>query len=745
MAKITGSVEKNGYGFYAVLTETKPSNYLSTNATTVNYSVYIQNGNKRTNSNNWTFNAKIDGSNVYNKTSQSLVTNDTDYNTAKLLFSGSKSITHDTDGSKTITFSASLTKSTSYSSYDPGKCELEGTFKLTTIERMATVLTATDFTDEERPTLTFSNPAEFTVYPYINFYDDSNNKVFSLYRDSESIKSPYTWEITDEERNSLWKATNQQQSYKVEIGVETYNDYTSLGSSSVIKTMSYVNAEPKQLTVFTELNQKVIDLLGSSTTDIIIQNISQLKLVSTPIAKKNATITKIQFEHNNISIADSETPYEYTVTPVNSIFKVTVNDSRKYSTPESYTKDIIEYLPMNILSFSIKRVSPTSSNIILNSEIRYKQATFGTTENTPTIMWKCGKDGDLIVLSEEEYTLDTANNLIKVSNLILEEVKPYTEEDTIYLYVSDLLTSDAENKPLLRGIPTMDMGKADVNINGSLYLSDEDGLNKMKLNVSGKISKNLFDKNNVNALQGYIVSSTTQIVGSDTGRTFFIKCKPNTTYTISKLASRLNVGYAINKPSVGGKVYSVKDGIANETTELTYTTGYDAKYLVVFYHVSTIMSPSEQEVLDSIQVEKGPIATKYEDYFEPALLIRNSDGIFQEISPRKIRLTFNHDYVYTTDLQYDCFKIGKMVFLNIYTIAFSKAIPSLTDFIYGLPKPTEYIIFALHGHMTAQGDGLRCGLDNSTGNIKTHYDGPEYYGSTTGTQYSCVLIYEAKE
>ena len=137
MATINGTVGKNGYSFYAVLSETLPSNYLATNVSTVKYQVYIKNGNKRTNSSNWTFNAKIDGTNVYNKTSQSLVTNDTDYNAAKLLFSGTKDITHNNDGSKTITFSASLTKSTSYSDYDPGACSLSDSFTLTTIPRYA--------------------------------------------------------------------------------------------------------------------------------------------------------------------------------------------------------------------------------------------------------------------------------------------------------------------------------------------------------------------------------------------------------------------------------------------------------------------------------------------------------------------------------------------------------------------------------------------------------------------------------
>ena len=67
MAKITGSAEENGYGFYALLSETLGENYLNTNVSTVKFDVYIVNGNMRTNSTNWTFNSKIDGSNVYNQ------------------------------------------------------------------------------------------------------------------------------------------------------------------------------------------------------------------------------------------------------------------------------------------------------------------------------------------------------------------------------------------------------------------------------------------------------------------------------------------------------------------------------------------------------------------------------------------------------------------------------------------------------------------------------------------------------
>lgn len=408
-----------------------------------------------------------------------------------IISSPAKTITHNSDGKKSLSLSASA-KNT-YWNIDKS---LNATVDLPKINRLAIVTSASDFTDEENPILSFSNPAGFTVYPYLNFYDDNNNLVHQLYRNSESITSPYTWNITDEERISLWSATNKQQKYKVNVGVNTYNGTTKLGNNSKAQIMTYINAEPSQSTVFTETNQKVIDILGTNTAETLIQNVSKLKLTSTPTVKKSATVSKILFEHNNLSTEDKESPYEYIFDVVNSKFKVTIVDSRGYSIPTEYTKTIIEYIPVNIDSFSFKRENPTSSNIKLNSQISYKQTNFVTTANIPTIKWKVGTDGQLNTLTTSDYTIDAENNKITISNLVLENVLPYTEENRLYLYVNDLLTEDTENEPVLRGIPTCDMGEHDFQVNGDLFVADTNRENKV--NILEKINQNA---DNINFLK----------------------------------------------------------------------------------------------------------------------------------------------------------------------------------------------------------------------------------------------------
>lgn len=397
-------------------------------------------------------------------------------NTTKQIGTKSTTVTHNNDGTKSVSYSASVD-----TPWSLGDASLSGTLTLPKINRLATVTSASNFTDEENPTLSFSNPAGFTVYPYLNFYDNNNNLVYQLYRNSKSITSPYTWNITSEERSALWRATNKQQTYKVNVGVDTYNGTTKLGNNSKAQTMTYVNAEPSQSTVFTEINPKVIDVLGNSNADTIIQNVSQLKLVSTPTVKKSATVSKILFEHNNLSIEDKESPYEYVFTVINSKFKVTIVDSRGYSIPTEYTKSIIEYIPIDITQYSFKRYNPTSSDIVFNATIKYKQTTFKNTTNVPTIKWKVGEQGTLNTISSSDYTIDTTNDTITITNLVLSNVLSYQNSEKMYLYANDLLTQDTENMLVTKGIPTFDAGEHDFQINGDLFVADTNRQNPVNI------------------------------------------------------------------------------------------------------------------------------------------------------------------------------------------------------------------------------------------------------------------------
>ena len=140
------------------------------------------------------------------------------------------------------------------------------------------------------------------------------------------------------------------------------------------------------------------------------------------------------------------------------------------------------------------------------------------------------------------------------------------------------------------------------------------GNNYVDVTVTGK---NLFNKDKANIINGFFNTTTGNINSNSNGRTLFIKCNVNTTYTISKrLSARFSIGYTSDTPSVGTSVSGVQ--VLNNSTSGTLITNDSAKYLVVFYYLSTADTLTEEEILNSIQIEKGSVATSYEPYQEPA-------------------------------------------------------------------------------------------------------------------------------
>lgn len=115
---------------------------------------------------------------------------------------------------------------------------------------------------------------------------------------------------------------------------------------------------------------------------------------------------------------------------------------------------------------------------------------------------------------------------------------------------------------------------------------------------------NLFDKDNANILNANFSSIINTLTSNSSSRTIYIPCLPNTTYTIQKiLSTRFVIGYTNIAPDIGVEVF--ERIVSNTATELTITTGSNAKYLAVFYYNSSSDTLTEQEILNSIQIEES--------------------------------------------------------------------------------------------------------------------------------------------
>ena len=125
-----------------------------------------------------------------------------------------------------------------------------------------------------------------------------------------------------------------------------------------------------------------------------------------------------------------------------------------------------------------------------------------------------------------------------------------------------------------------------------------------------QFGENWFNKNNISKINA--VFGTSSIIANSSAKSFSIKIEPDT-YTVSRkvIGARFVVGTTANIPKIGETIIERR---TSSGSSITLTTSKNANYLVVYYLYNS--SENEQEILDSIQIERGPKATKYKSYIE---------------------------------------------------------------------------------------------------------------------------------
>lgn len=123
---------------------------------------------------------------------------------------------------------------------------------------------------------------------------------------------------------------------------------------------------------------------------------------------------------------------------------------------------------------------------------------------------------------------------------------------------------------------------------------------------------NIFNKDNVNYISAYLASNKT-ITSTNYVKTYYIECKSNKTYTISKkIGKYFRVATSSKIPEISDTVLQI--AVADENTSITITTDSNAKYLLFNCRNSQADTLTEQEILESIKIEEGPKVTPYSKY-----------------------------------------------------------------------------------------------------------------------------------
>lgn len=395
----------------------------------------------------------------YNRGSYTVVTQDVN-------------IGHDNQGNYSGTISGSL--STTFVSGTAS-----GGFSLPSIPRQANVTGATDFTDEQNPRITFSNPGGFRINARLEFGGTN------IRRDNIPNTGSYTFNLTDSERNLLRSKTPNSNTMAVrEVIATCIGGTTENYWSWQDKKMTIVNANPTFSTFdFEDINPKTIALTGDNQVNI--NGYSNIKVTipveNKAIANKSATMNKYR-----LSIGTSTTDILYSDTKdvsgvlnntTSGTYNLYATDSRNNSTlVTKLAKKVIDYTQININSVN---ASATRNNngvgkqCIVSFDGTFWNGDFGAVANhLGNITYRFKKTTDSTwITGTSTITVTVDKNKFSFSGKLKSNNENPDEWDlesayNIEITISDTLSSSILNLVLNSGVPTIALAKNGVGIMG---------------------------------------------------------------------------------------------------------------------------------------------------------------------------------------------------------------------------------------------------------------------------------------
>ena len=224
-------------------------------------------------------------------------------------------------------------------------------------------------------------------------------------------------------------------------------------------------------------------------------------------------------------------------------------------------------------------------------------------------------------LSTEDFTTALKTKLEKLQNYDDTEIKKDIEE-----LKTEQTEQNEEIDLIANMIPTLETEEAEeLNVKSSKYYGNLDlkgntwqentetlsPENPSKIHNVGE-NINLFNKENPNVLNAYINNNS--LVAEAQNRVVWLPCKANTTYTVSKKAGqRFAVGFSSQQPNIGTAIDQAKT--INTETSITNTSLENSKYIVIYCaNYNNSMEIEWQEILDTLKVAEGSVATPYSPY-----------------------------------------------------------------------------------------------------------------------------------
>lgn len=297
------------------------------------------------------FKVTIDGTTVYSK--------GTDYRielrNGTVVAKGTHTLSHDSTGKKTFSAYAEGAINT-FAVNSTGS----GSWGLPNIPRKATLTSAPDFTDEQNPTVSYSNPAGNAVSSLAVCISLDNSKDDIAYRAIPTSGTSYQFNLTEAERNVLRNATTTSNARSVYFCVKTVIGGVTY-YSTLQKKLTIVNANPTftaDKLSYADANEAVVAITGNNQH--IVQNQSSLTATfGAATANKGARITEYTLKLNGVTktaTASGSVSFGAVNSSQDVTLSVTAKDSRGNTTTVSKNVTMLAW-SLPVFSASLERLN----------------------------------------------------------------------------------------------------------------------------------------------------------------------------------------------------------------------------------------------------------------------------------------------------------------------------------------------------------------------------------------------------
>ena len=396
-------------------------------------------------------------------------------------------VEHDADGTKTITISTyangrASTYGPSNSSDESGDCTASATITLDQIPRAAQLLTATNFTDETNPTITYDNPAGEAADVQVAICDTEGTVQYVKYRSIPQNGTSYTFELTEDEIKTLIEAlpSGKNQMY-VNIYIKTYIDEEIVDEPrKLTRIFEVVKSEPEITYTLTDIGTGSTALTNDST--VMIKGFNYISVKMTPTFKKGATaLNQIITNENN------------TVLSTNASFSNVENNQFTFYVRDSFGNEVTKIATMTMVDYvkltcNITTNPPTADgDLAVKIHGNYFNETFGENgvANTLTVKWRIKEndaDYDDWVTITPTITDNTYQAILSLTGL------NYKSTYTIQAIAIDKISTGGILSPerVTKSTPVYNWGEDNFDINVPLTVDgviDATGLSSNILNI----------------------------------------------------------------------------------------------------------------------------------------------------------------------------------------------------------------------------------------------------------------------